>query len=370
MSDDIFDYDIDDAEFYDDNEDIVNSSIHTVSSNFGDKYKDEIFNNTKLKNGIVINVYEIDNEKNSNKKFPEYDVLVVEQNTTSSMEPVVYRNCISIDGFGGVADFFEYKLRPVKEVEKKAKTPLDTNFKGQFGNMVLLLCLDGISDKGIIVKSVSHPGRKTNLTKEAGLHLEGEYNGLNWKINKEGELTVTFKSKTDDRGKPSDEKAGGTHLKIDKKGSVDINTNLKEKEETYIRMDKENKDLGLKAGNKVGVTAVSDISFLTDTSIKGTAKSSIDFITEGAAKVSAKSSLDLEGSSAVNVKGGNVIVNGENGVIIQGQQTLIDSPKVFVGQGGTPAVIFTTKFIGVGNLGAPVVCSAIGPFSGSVFIAS
>lgn len=369
MSDDLFEYDIDDAEFYDDNEEVVNSSIHSVSENTGIQYQNEIFNNTKLKNGIVIAVYEIDDENNRNKKFPEYDVLIVEQKATSTMEPVIYRNCISIDGFGGVADFFEYKLRPVKEVEDKPTTPLNTNFKGQFGSMVLLLCLDGASDKGIIVKSVPHPGRKTKLTKDAGLHLEGEYNGLNWKINKDGELTITFKSKTDDKGKPSDDQAGGTHVQIDKKGSVDVNTNLEGKEETYIRMDKENKDIGLKAGNKIGMTAVNNIAMKTDASIKGTAKSSIDFITEGAAKVSAKSSLDLEGKSIVNVKGGNVMISGQNGVIIEGQQTMINSPKVFVGSGGTPAVIVTTKFVGSGNHGAPVVSSAVGPFSSTVFIA-
>lgn len=372
MSDDndnIFEYGIEDAEFYDDNEDVVNSSIHNVSQDVGREYQNEIFNNTKLKNGIILKVYEIDDDLNNNKKFPEYDVLIVEQNATNTMEPVIYRNCISIDGFGGVADFFEYKLRPVKEVENKPTTPLNTNFKGQFGSMVLLLCLDGASDKGIIVKSVPHPGRKTNLTKDAGLHLEGEYNGLNWKVNKEGELTITFKSKTDDKGKPSDEQAGGTHVQINKKGSVDINTNLKDKEETYIRMDKENKDIGLKAGNKIGMTAVDNIAMKTDASIKGTAKASIDFITEGAAKVSAKSSLDLEGKSIVNVKGGNVIVSGQNGVIVEGQQIMLDSPKVFVGSGGTPAIIVTTKFVGSGNHGAPVVSSAVGPFSSTVFIA-
>ena len=93
-------------------------------------------------------------------------------------------------------------------------------------------------------------------------------------------------------------------------------------------------------------------------------------VAEGAAKVSAKSSLDLEGESTVNVKSGTVTISGQNMVKIEGQTCDISTQKVFVGQGGTPAVIATTKFVGQGNHGAPVNCSAVGPFSSSVFIAS
>ena len=366
MFDDLFDDDT--PEFYEDNEEVMNSSLFTPS-NIGEQYFNNIFGNTNLKNGIIIKVYEIDDELNLNKKFPEYDVLVVEQKKNSSVEPVIYKNCIAIDSFGGIADFFEYKRRPVEE-KKESDTPVDTNFKDQFGNMVLILCLDGSTDKGIIVNSVPHPGRKTTLTKDADLHLEGEYNGLNWQINKEGELTVTYKSKTNIKGEPQDETAGGTTLKMDKEGSVDINTNLEGDEETYMRMDKKNKDIGLKAGANVGFTAKKDVAMNADGKITGKAKGAVEFTAEGTAKVSAKSSLALEGESAVNIKGGNVIISGQNGVIIEGQQCMIDTQKVFVGQGGTPAIIATTKFQGIGNFGAPVISTAIGPYSGSVFIAS
>lgn len=365
MIDDLFDDDT--PEFYEDNEEVMNSSLFTPS-NIGEQYFNNIFGNTNLKNGIIIKVYEIDDDLNMNKKFPEYDVLVVEQKQTSSVEPVIYKNCIAIDSFGGIADFFEYKRRPVEE-KKESDTPLDTNFKEQFGNMVLLLCLDGSTDKGIIVNSVPHPGRKTTLTKDAELHLEGEYNGLNWQINKDGELKITFKSKTDIKGKPEDETAGGTHLQIDKKGSVDINTNLDGDEETYMRMDKENKDVGLKAGGNIGFTAKKDVATNADGKITGKAKGAIELAAEGTAKFTAKSTLDLEGKSKTSLKSNTIMINGSNLVQIDGQKLIVNAPKVILGSGGTPAVIATTKFVGTGNHGAPVTCSAVGPFSSTVLIA-
>jgi len=367
MFDDLFDDD--EAEFYDTNENTGNSSLYSFSFEQESSFLKRIMGDTSLKVGIIIKTHDIDEESNTNKQIPEYDVLIVQENE-GSVEPVVYKNCINTDSFGGKGDFIEYKLRSNSKTNEKSQNKVNTDFGQQDGAMVLLFCLDGSIDKGVIIKSIAHNGRKSTLTKEAGIHLEGEYNGVNWQVNKDGELTITFKSKTDNEGKPQDETAGGTHVKIDKKGSVDVNTNLEGDEETYIRMDKENKDVGLKAGANIGFTAKKDVAMIADGQITGKAKGAVMFEAEGTAKVSAKSSLDLEGKSAVNIKGGNVIINGENGVMIDGQQCMINTPKVFVGQGGTPAVIATTKFVGTGNHGAPVTCTAVGPFSSSVFIGS
>jgi len=329
------------------------------------------YNNFPLRMGVVVKAYEIDDKNNNtnnskNSAQMQYDVVVEQMDESAKGTTFVnYDRCILATGFGGLSDFFEYKLRhPTISFEQ------DYNYLKQDGQMVILLCQDGFSEKGIIIGSVKHYDKATTLTKDAGLHLEGEYNGLNWQINKDGELTITFKSKTNNKGEPQDETAGGTTVKMDKEGSIDINTNLEGDEETYMRMDKKNKDIELKAGANVGFTAKKDVSMNAEGKITGKAKANVELVAEGAAKVSAKSSLDLEGESVVNVKGGNVIISGQNGVIIEGQQCMIDTQKVFVGQGGTPAVIATTKFVGSGNHGGPVQCSAVGPFSSSVFIAS
>lgn len=324
-------------------------------------------NNTPIRMGVVVKVHEVNDESNISKLFPEYDIVTSEQNKQLGQSFVEYTNCIAMDSLGGVADFFEKKLRQSDGEEFKKSY----NFDKQNGSLVLILCVDGFSDKAIIIGGVPHSNknRKTTLTKEAGLHLEGEYNGLNWKIDKDGALTVTFKSKTNNEGVPQDKQAGGTHIQIDKTGQVDINANLKDAEETYIRMDKKNKDVGLKAGSNIGLTAKKNVGINAEGNVNVASKASVAINAEGTANFTAKSAITVDGGSALTLKGGNLTINGENGVTIEGQKTSINTPKIYLGQGGTPAVLQTTQFIGIGNLGAPVVSQAIGPFSSSVFIA-
>lgn len=322
-------------------------------------------NNTALKVGVVVKVHEVDDSTNILKLVPEYDVITSEQNKHLGQSFVQYTNCVAMDSFGGISDFFEKKLRKSDSEDFKSSYKLDK----QNGSLVIVLCLDGSSEKAVIIGGISHPSRKTTLTKEAGLHLEGEYNGLNWKIDKDGALTVTFKSKTNNEGVPQDKQAGGTHIQIDKTGQVDINTNLKNAEETYIRMDKKNKDVGLKAGSNIGLTAKKNVAINAEGNVNVASKASVAINAEGTANFTAKSAITVDGGSALTLKGGNLTINGENGVTIEGQKTSINTPKIYLGQGGTPAVLQTTQFIGIGNLGAPVVSQAIGPFSSSVFIA-
>jgi hypothetical protein len=54
---------------------------------------------------------------------------------------------------------------------------------------------------------------------------------------------------------------------------------------------------------------------------------------------------------------------------MQANNVQIQATKIDIGSGGTPAIIGTTQFIGIGNAGAPVVSSAMGPFSSVVTIA-
>ncbi len=201
------------------------------------------FNNFSLKNGVVIESYEIDHKDNICKVLPEYDVVVVEQDDNRGATATTYRHCISTDGFGGVSDFFEFKLR--KPSNKEFKNKLDPIT--QNGSLVLLLCLDAIGDKGIIIGSLCHPKRKTTLTKENGQHLEGEYNGINFKINKDGELIITYKSKTDNDGKYGNSSAGGSFVKLEKDGSIVVDDNKGNK----VKIDKSNNEIKVDANGGI-----------------------------------------------------------------------------------------------------------------------
>lgn len=324
------------------------------------------YKNTPLRVGVVTKIHEIDDESNASKLFPEYDVVTSEQNNMVGQGFVEYTNCISIDSLGGLADFFEYKLRQPDKQDFRETYKFDK----QDGSLVLLLCLDGSTDRAIIIGGIPNPSRKTNLTKDNGLHMEGEYNGVNWKINKDGELTLTYKSKTDNEGNPQDEEAGGTFVEINKTGQVDINTGLTGSDETYMRMDKKNKDIGLKAGNHIGFTAVGNVGINADGRFFANAGGNAEINAEGSAKFTSKSSLNIEGKSIVEVKSDSVTIDGSNLVEIKTQTCQINGTQILLGQGGTPALILSTKFIGTGNKGSPVVSSAIGPFSSTVFIAT
>jgi hypothetical protein len=176
------------------------------------------YQNCTLKVGLVKACYDITNVNNLSKTTPEYDVLVSEQNEDKGSTMLVYKNCIVAQSFGSKADFFEAHLRPFT----KKTTKGFLTFSGQNGAIVLLLCLNGTGDIGIIVGSLSHPDRPTTLT-DAGPHAEGEYNGVNIVVNKDGSCTFTFKGATDSDGNPLDSSQGNTVAKIETDGSFQVN---------------------------------------------------------------------------------------------------------------------------------------------------
>lgn len=184
---------------------------------FLDGFK-KTFQNTSFKVGLVKETYDTDSPNNINKRVPEYDVLAFEQNEDRGATVITYKNCIATVGFGSIADFFEYKLRKLEKKKTKGTTPSPA---GQDGAIVLLLCLNGISDTAIIVGSLLHPDRKTTL-KPKKLHLEGEYNGLNIAVNDDGSAALTFRGATDNAGKVKDAKQKATSFQIQKDGSVNF----------------------------------------------------------------------------------------------------------------------------------------------------
>lgn len=176
------------------------------------------YRNSALRVGVVVASYPTKDEKNRSKLTTEYDVLVVEQYEDKGATTILYRNCMSSEGLGSIADFFEKALRPKKKKTTKGDS---VNLKGQDGSIVLLLCLDSMSDKGIIISALTHPDRKTTLIDE-GPRLEGEYNGLNIKVEKDGSAVLTFRGATDNQGKVIDKEQGDTIVGIEKDGSFQI----------------------------------------------------------------------------------------------------------------------------------------------------
>jgi hypothetical protein len=339
------------------------------------------FENTPLRLGVISRCFELDDPNNLSKLVPEYEVITKESNE-NGIRYVKYSNCLSADGFGGIADFFEYKMRPTKIAIDKDPEKVSHDFKKQNGTLVLLLCLDGFSEKALIIGGFSNvldqkKQRKTTLTKENGLHLEGEYNGLNWQINKNGEFTLTFRSPTDNDGKIIDKKYSGTYAKIDKTGSFEVKDS-----KNSTRMDNDKGGISsstkgsysVNAENNIENKATKDINEsatnwkieLTGSATQKAASWAVEV--SGEAKLKVGGALNIEASSTV-LKSKSKVGIETNMLDVKGKSINLEGKQVQVGgAGGTPAVTMKTKFMGIGNLGAPVISTAIGPFSSVVFI--
>jgi len=155
------------------------------------------YRNTGLKAGIITKSYAASDPANQNGLCTEYDVVTFEQFENKGSTSILYRNCLSTQGFGGLADYLEFTLRP-KTFQNNKGSP---TFSDQDGAIVLIQCLDNVGDKAIVTGTLIHPDRTTNITSTAP-QLSGEYNGVNIEIANDGSCSLTFRGATDSKGNP------------------------------------------------------------------------------------------------------------------------------------------------------------------------
>jgi hypothetical protein len=339
----------------------------------------QTFNNVALRVGIVKSVSKIEAKDNVDAKVLEYDVLIFQQDKDKGVIPITYKNCVTMDSFGGIGDFFEFV--------KTVPTGQDGSLAVDDGSYVLLLCIDGTSSRGVIIGALPHHGRKTTLANTKDKHLEGEYNGLRFKVNDDGELTLTFKGKTDKKGVPKTPKNGGSQIRMEKDGSVEVNDrdldpamasgNDKEGEvsgeapsDKYekVRIDKtkqsidiiSRKDQNQNSGANYNLTVKATTTHKTKDWLVSA---------EGKANFTVKGVFDIKSDGALSMAAADVKIKSDAAVMVQANSIQLQAQTVSVGAGGTPAVIGTTQTIGIGNGGSPVVSNFIGPFSSVVTIA-
>jgi phage gp45-like len=321
------------------------------------------FGNNSLRVGVVISAYSPDSDKNVSKLTTEYDVLVMEQDSNKSITPLTYRNCVSVDGLGSIADYFEKTFRPQKKSKNKASAK---SFSQQDGAIVFLLCLDGSSEKAIIIGGAPHPNRKTKLKK--GQSLAGEFNGISIAVGEDGSANLTFKGATNNDGTPVDKSQGNTTIDIEKDGSLQIKN-----KGTTTRLEK--------AGNMLLTLAgMLSVNIAKEASVS--AKSVSLKASEGDFAISAAQKIAIEASGSASFKGAEgsfefgktlglkakTLSVDANTISMKGSSITLDGKVAVGGAGGMPAVTMTTKIFGIGNLGIPVMSSFIGPFSPKVTI--
>ena len=345
-----------------DNGAILPFGLLSGSSNGMDDGFKKTYQNSSLRVGIVRETYGLKDPKNVSKLVPEYDVMVFEQNEDKGSTVITYKNCMAASALGSIADFFEANLRKMKKKKSKGETP---SMNGQNGAVVLLLCLDSMSEKGIIVGALSHPDRNSTLVDNEP-HLEGEYNGVNIKVEKDGSTTLTFKGATDNDGLVVDKEQGNTVMSIEKDGTYQV----KHKAITQ-RFEKK---------GKASLIADDDISNTTKKNFNITATESVnikatkDLLAE-CVKLVVKASgsamlecqkLEVKSESDINLKGSQIQIEAESMAMIKASSITLDGLVALGGAGGQPVLILSTMFIGIGNLGIPVISNAISGFATKV----
>lgn len=313
-----------------------------------------VFNNVKLRLGIIKRKI-VPSDPSNQGGGVEYDVIVFQQDDDKGMSHITYKNCVTMDSFGGVSDFFEFiKNSPTKDT---------LDLSEDDGSYVLLLCIDGKASRGIIIGALPHHNRKSvfknkDIKKDDKI-LDSEYNGVRFTINPNGELIISVKGSTDNKGKVKGKELK-SEISVNKEGSIGV---INDGGSVYI--DQPKKSVSILSNGDFIVDASKDVK------VKG-AKGSFD-LSELTAKCSGNVSFDCSKLEAkcqeISIKGSNAKIEAES-LEIMSSNVNIKSSSIQLGNGGSPAVTMMTQFMGIGNLGAPVMCSAMGPFSGSVFIAS
>lgn len=112
---------------------------------------------------------------------------------------------------------------------------------------VLVLCKNGLTSEGIIVGFLPNDDEVEN--KDLGHNLYHSFNGIETRINKDGELEVKYTGQTvDDQNqvKPLDENIAGTFIKLTKEGNVVLSDAKGE----VLTLDKANKKIIVEAREK------------------------------------------------------------------------------------------------------------------------
>lgn len=342
---------------------ILPSSLLKIDSTPKTAGFDKKYGNNSLRVGVVIASYPTSHEKNIGKLATEYDVLVMEQDKNKSVTPLTYRNCISMDGLGSIADYFEKAFRKQKKSKDKVASQ---SMVDQDGAVVFLLCLDGSSEKGIIVGAAPHPNRKTKL--KEGQALAGEFNGISILVNEDGSANLSFNGATNNDGTPVDKNQGTTTIDIEKDGTLQIKnkgvtTRLEKAGNVLLSLAQA---LSINAQKEASVSASAVSVKSSEGDIKLTSAKKIALEASGSASIKAgEGQFDFSKDLAVKSKSLNV---NANSVSVKGSSITLDGRVALGGAGGMPAVTMSTKFFGIGALGVPVISNAIGPFSTKVTI--
>lgn len=167
--------------------------------------------------GQVEKIHFVDDQSNISKTYVEYDVSIRDAKGGQS----TLRNVRKADTLAGSNDYDELILE-ANEFASKGKLETSNFFKNKNGTTVIVGFIDGSKDKPVIICGLQHPTRK-GAKRADGVRRVGEFRGIQWELNKDGELIITQQGPRGADGKLKASDKVLTVVKFDKDGNLIIN---------------------------------------------------------------------------------------------------------------------------------------------------
>jgi hypothetical protein len=219
---------------------------------------------------------------------------------------VIAIDCRPIFRFGGLANYEEYRLRPYKpdEADSDEDTSSYDDLDNKVGDTVVIGLLDGSFDEGVILGTIGHGFRESNLD-TTNYYYESMYNGVKTRIRNDGTYQLIWNGiptnleKLDQRElvvPEFDETVAGSFLGFDNTGGFTITDAAKQTQS--FRIDKSSNKIILKSGAnivEIGQTESGADAFTVK-------------VTD--AKVTAKK-VNIKASDAMNIQGKDVSIKGD-----------------------------------------------------------
>lgn len=163
---------------------------------------------------MLIEAYPKDHEKNKFKKGVEYKAVIV----GGPREGEVIHNVQAKCEFGGKDNYHEVNYTPKKEVLKGKNKGDATPTENTDGSYVMIQFLNGSRNSGIITGALPQPNNEEYGSNDAdGTLLRGKFNGLAYKIDKDGIFTLSREGTTI----TIDSAGGGINIQSDKTINID-----------------------------------------------------------------------------------------------------------------------------------------------------
>lgn len=200
------------------------SIVSSYFGSVGDPSGQDVYNEgLRFSLGQIEKIHFVDDPSNVSKKFVEYDVSVQDAKGGQS----TFRNVRTMSAIFGFNDFEETILEP-NAFAFSGKLDPSNFFANKNGTIVIIGHLHGSLDKPFIIGAWQHPKYK-GAKRSDGIRKKGEFRGIAWEINKEGELSIKYQGNRSPDGELVREDTGPTEIKIDKNGVLTFTDNEEQK---------------------------------------------------------------------------------------------------------------------------------------------